>query len=112
MAGKAIPVRVGDAVILVEASPMAGSEHTSTRATKAADGAIEAFDAVKGTIVDLAVATVRVIEAAAERAARPDHVEITFGLKVTVEGKVIVAGASAEGSIEVKLTYDTPGRGG
>lgn len=99
MPGKAVPVRIGDTVVLVEAAPVAGSELTAARsgkAAKAADGVIDAFEGVRDTIVALAVGTVETIEAAAARAVRPDHVEVTFGLKLTVEGTVIVAGAAAE----------------
>jgi hypothetical protein len=49
-----------------------------------------------------------VIEKAAARAARPDHVEIEFSLGFSVSGKVVmVAGATGEATLRVLLSYDT-----
>ncbi|MGH3830265.1 MAG: CU044_2847 family protein [Pseudonocardiaceae bacterium] len=36
---------------------------------------------------------------------RPDEVKVTFGLKFSAQGNVIVAGASGAATLEVTLTY-------
>ncbi len=45
-----------------------------------------------------------------DRAVRPDQVEVTFGLKFSAHGNVVLAGASGEATLEVKLSY-TPNHG-
>jgi hypothetical protein len=47
------------------------------------------------------------IEKSAARAARPDRVEVEFGLRFSASGGVIMAGAAGEASLLVRLTYDT-----
>ena len=42
----------------------------------------------------------------AGRAARPDALEVEFGVKFSAKGDIIVAGASGEVTLKVKLTYD------
>ena len=46
-----------------------------------------------------------VIGQMSERAVRPDQVEVTFGLKFSAQGNVVLAGASGEATLEVKLSY-------
>lgn len=36
----------------------------------------------------------------------PDHIEVEFGIKFDVEAGVIIAKASMEASLNVKLTWD------
>lgn len=103
--GAVVPVRVGDGSILVETTVVAGSEPTS-RASDAAGAVVDAFDAARDAIVDLATSTWEAIEEAGKRAARPAHVEVEFGLKFSAKGNVIVAGAAGEATLRVKLTYD------
>ena len=52
-----------------------------------------------------ASSTVDVIGQMSERAVRPDQVEVTFGLKFSAQGNVVLAGASGEATLEVKLSY-------
>jgi hypothetical protein len=40
------------------------------------------------------------------REARPDGIEVKFGVKVTGEASWVVAKAATEGSFEVTLTWD------
>ena len=105
MASNVVPIQIGDAQVLIEVVSVAGTEPTS-KPGDAAQKVLGAFETVKDTIVDMAVSTKEVIDKTVDRAVRPDHLEIQFGLKVSAQGNVIVAGASAEASITVKLTYD------
>ena len=103
MAG-VLQVRVGDGVLLVETVPVAGSEPTS-RVGDAIDGVVDAFTAVRGAIVELAESTAETIGEATRRGAQPDGVEVEFGLKFSAHGNVLLAGASGEATLRVKLTY-------
>jgi hypothetical protein len=104
-----IPVQVGDVELLVETTPVAGTEPTS-KLDEAGERVASAFVRAQSAIVEIATSTVDVIKRTAERAARPDHVEVEFGLKFSAQGNVIVAGAAGEATLVVKLSYDaTPG---
>jgi NTP-dependent ternary system trypsin peptidase co-occuring protein len=115
VAGRAIPVRVGAIELLVETMPLAGSEPTS-RIDAAVDRVGGVFTRAQAAIVEVATSTVDTIEKAAVRAARPDQVEVEFGLKFSAKGDVIVAGAAGEATLKVKLVYrrnaDEPGGSG
>ena len=104
MAGRVVPMRVGDVELLVETSPVAGSEPTS-KLSRAQDAVGEAFERAQTAIVAVASSTVDVIGQMSERAVRPDQVEVTFGLKFSAQGNVVLAGASGEATLEVKLSY-------
>ncbi len=105
MAGKAQAVRVGAVELLFETVPVAGSEATA-KPGDVAGRVVDAFDRVKDAIVEVAASTVEVIERTTQLAARPDHLQVQFGLKVTANGNVVVAGVSAEASVMVTLVYD------
>ena len=94
MAGPLIPVRVGDIEIEVEAVRAAGTEATSGLAAKAAGNVQEAFGRAQDVIVEVAKSTAEMIEKAGA-AARPDRVEVEFGLKFSATGSVIMAGVAA-----------------
>jgi len=106
-AARLIPVRVGDIEIEVEASvPAAGTEATSGRTAKAAGDVLEAFSRAQDAIVEVARSTAQMIEKAGA-AARPDRVDVEFGLKFSASGTVIIAGVAGEASLKVTLGYDT-----
>lgn len=105
MASQLIPVRVGEIEIEVEAVPVAGTELTAGRAGKAALSVVEAFGRAQDAIVEVARSTAQVIERAGA-AARPDRVEVEFGLKFSASGGVIMAGVAGEASLKVTLSYD------
>jgi hypothetical protein len=105
MAAMTVPMKVGDLELLVEVSPLAGSESTS-RLSDSVDGVHDAFVRAQSAIVEVATSTVAMFEAAAERTARPDALEVEFGLKFSAKGNVIIAGASGEATLKVTLTYD------
>lgn len=100
-------MRVGDLDLEVEVVAVAGSEHTSA-ASRAAGGVLDAWEQARRAIEEIATSVAGVIERTAARAARPDHLEVSFGLKVSASGNVILAGAAAEASLAVKVSYDAP----
>jgi hypothetical protein len=105
MAGRLLPLQVGGVELLVEATPVAGSEPTSTRLDRAQDAVAEAFDRAQTAIVAIAASTVSTISELGQRAVRPDEMQVKFGLKFSVQGNVIVAGTAAEATLEVTMTY-------
>lgn len=105
MAARTVRVRVGELDIDVEVSPVAGTEPTS-KASRAAEAVLDAFGQAKEAIVEIAASMAEVVEATAARAARPDHLEVSFGLKVSAQGNVIVAGMAGEATLAVKVVYD------
>ena len=108
-ANRLIPVRVGDIEIEVEAVPVAGTEATSGRAAKAAGSVLEAFGRAQDAIIAVARSTAEMIEQAGA-AARPDRVDVEFGLKFSASGTVIMAGVAGEASLKVTLGYDVTDR--
>jgi hypothetical protein len=106
VAGRVVPMTFGGVEVLVETVPVAGSEPTSA-AEGAGEKVLDAFDKAREVIVGAAVSTVRVIEGLGAKAARPDRFEVEFGLGFSVKGNVIVAGASADATLKVKLSYDS-----
>jgi hypothetical protein len=105
MAGREIPVRVGEVEVLVETTAVAGSEPTS-RVDAAVDRVGEAFVRAQNAIVEIATSTVETIRKTTARAARPDQLEVEFGLKFSAKGDVIVAGAAGEATLRVKIVYE------
>ncbi len=108
-ANRLIPVRVGDIEIEVEAVPVAGTEATSGRATKAAGNVLEAFGRAQDAIIEVAKSTAEMIDRAGA-AAQPDRVDVEFGLKFSASGGVIMAGVAGEASLKVTLGYDITAR--
>src|SRR6185437_11094756 len=108
--GRLIPVRVGAIEIEVEEVGVAGTEATSGRMAKATDSVADAFWRAQETIVEVARSTAQMIERAGA-AARPDRVEVEFGLKFSASGGVVMAGVAGEASLKVTLGYDTAARG-
>jgi len=108
MAPELIPVRIGETEILVETTKVPGSEQTSRLATTA-EGVTDAFAQAQQTILELAASTARTLEESGRRSVRPDGLTVEFGLKVAASGKVIVAGASAEATLRVTLSYGSRG---
>ncbi len=105
VAGPLIPVRVGDIEIEVEAVRAAGTEATSGLAAKAAGNVQEAFGQAQDVIIEIAKSTAEMIQKAGA-AARPDRVEVEFGLKFSASGGVIMAGVAGEASLKITLGSD------
>jgi Trypsin-co-occurring domain 1 len=103
---------VGGVEIEVEAVVTAGTEATSGgRVSKAAGGVLDAFSRAEEAIMAVARSTAEMIDrAGAGAAARPDRVEVEFGLKFSASGGVIMAGVAGEASLAVTLSYDVAAR--
>ncbi len=87
-----------------------GTEATSGgRASKAASGVLDAFSRAEEAIMAVAKSTAEMIDRAGT-AARPDRVEVEFGLKFSASGGVIMAGVAGEASLKVTLSYDAAAR--
>ena len=92
-----------DAPILVETTPQAGMKQVSISPTEVAQKSKEAIDSAMNTINQMAQRVVLTVDTLANR---PSEVEVEFSLKLNAEvGKAIIAKATAEGSMKVKLTW-------
>ena len=105
MAGRAVPLRVDGVELLVEVTQEAGSELTKATLDRAQEAVTDAFEHARQAIVTVAESTVKTIARLGQRSVRPDEMEVTFGLKFSAQGNVIVAGAAGEATLEVTLTY-------
>jgi hypothetical protein len=104
-----IPVRVGDIEIAVEAVTVPGTQPTAASPAKAAEKVRDAFERAQETILQVAKSTAQMIDRAGT-AARPDRVDVEFGLKFSASGGVIMAGVAGEASLKVTLSYDVAAR--
>jgi hypothetical protein len=101
---------VGGVEIEVEAVVVAGTEATAGgRVSKAAGSALDAFSRAEEAIMAVARSTAQMIDRAGATA-RPDRVEVEFGLKFSASGGVIMAGVAGEASLKVTLGYDAAAR--
>jgi hypothetical protein len=106
---RSIAVTVGDTEVLVETVTVTtpGTEQTAGRTQRMLENAADAFGQAEQVILNVAKTTAEMIEKAAARAARPDHVEIEFGLSFSATGGIVmVAGATAGATLRVLLAYD------
>ena len=104
-ANRLIPVKVGDIEVEVEAVQVAGTEATSGKAARAAGNVLDAFSRAQDTIIEVARSTAEMIDRAGTMA-RPNRVDVEFGLKFSASGTVIMAGVAGEASLKVTLGYD------
>jgi hypothetical protein len=109
VASRLIPIRVGDIEIEVEAVLVAGTEPTASKAERATGSVVEAFGRAQDAIIEVARSTAQMIERAGATA-RPDRVDVEFGLKFSASGTVIMAGVAGEASLKVTLGYDVAAR--
>jgi len=105
-------MRIGETEILVETTAVAGTEQAS--AVDALQGkAVDAFEQAKDAIVEVAKMTVGMIGRLPRSAvAQPSTVELEFALGFTVSGNVLLAGATANANLTVRLSYETAARPG
>ena len=103
-----IPVRVGESRSRSRRSRWPGpSRRRGGR--PGAGNVLEAFGRAQEAIIEVAKSTAQMIEKAGA-AARPDRVEVEFGLKFSASGGVIMAGVAGEASLKVTLGYDVAAR--
>jgi hypothetical protein len=105
-------MRVGDVELLVEVSDVmvAGSQPTSALG-EASKRVVDAFDKAEEAVVAMATSLAGTVNRLADRAERPDHVQLEFGLSFTLQGDVVVASASGEATLRVRVGYDRPRQG-
>lgn len=100
--GRLIPIRIGDIEIMVEVAPIAGTEATSGRTTRA--NVVAAFNRAQDAIVEIARSTTEIVDRAGETAPL-DRLEVEFGLRFSASGEVIIAGVASEATLRVTLGY-------
>ncbi len=99
-----MPIIIGDDQILVEVLPIPGSQPTG-RLDDAKARIVDAAAQIDHVIGSVVAASVRAVTGAASRVHAPTSFEVEFGLKFSAEGNVIVAGATGEASLKIKLLY-------
>jgi hypothetical protein len=108
VANRFIPARVGDVEVLIETTPVPGTEPTVFGRQPPKEGAEEVadvFSKAQATILSIATTTAAVLDKASRAAVHPESLAVEFGLKFSTEGHIIVAKATAEASLKVTLTY-------
>ena len=105
MAGQTIPLKVSGVDLLVEVSSVAGSEPTSARLDRAGQAVANAYERTQEAILAIASSTAATISEMGKKSVRPAQVQVKFGLKISTQGGVIVAGVCGEANFEVTLTY-------
>lgn len=109
MPGKPVLVRVGDVELWMETRQGPPGTEQTAAIDKVQDRVTDAWQRAKDTIVAVGESTVDVIaRLRASEVASPAKVEVEFGLGFSAKGHVIVAEASAEATLKVKLVYELP----
>ncbi|GLY51638.1 CU044_2847 family protein [Lentzea sp. NBRC 102530] len=107
MAGKLVPMWIGDVEVEVETLAGPWSEDTSAL-DEAGKRVLDAFAIAREVIVGAAIATAETAGKIAARSVRPDKLEVEFGLGYSIKGNVVVVSGHADATLKVKLTYDAP----
>lgn len=100
----AIPVMLNGTQIYVEPVIQAGSQAMG-RLSDAREQVMDVASDLDKTIASLAASGVNAILRQQNTIQRPEAFEIEFGLKFSAEGRILVAGASADASLVVRLKY-------
>lgn len=101
-----LPMMVGEEELLVEVRSFeGGSENTSRTLDSARDAIVNGYQRVQSAIIAIGESTRSTINQLANSAAKPEELQIKFGLKFSAQGNVIIAGAAAEANLEVTLKY-------
>lgn len=108
MSGRLLPVRVGDVELLVEVTPIAGSQQTS-RLSDASGRVVDAYQQAQEAIIALSGSVADTVARLGQQAVRPDRVQVDFGLQFTASGSVFVASTSGQASLQVSIGYDSSG---
>jgi len=107
-ANRLISVRVDGLEIEAEAVLEAGTESMAGAGSRRRPGEVtDAFSRAEDAVVAFARSTAQMIERAGA-AARPDRVEVEFGLKFSASGGVILAGVAGEASLAVTSAMTSP----
>lgn len=98
-------VRIGDLDFLVEATQVPKPRPTSTPRALA-DRPGDVFDEVDDAMCAVARSAAQVVEQLAMVGTKPARIEVQFGLKVAVEGQILVAAPSDEATLRVSVRYE------
>ena len=99
-------MRVGGVDLLVSTVVLPGSEQTSGRLDRAGQKVVDAFDGAQAAIEAIGSRVADTVRSLNGQAAHPSGVSVEFGLSFTATGGVVVAGATAEASLKVTISYD------
>jgi hypothetical protein len=91
--------------VLVEVMSAPGTEQTASP-VRPAERIHEMFVHAESVISKIAESAVRVGRQIARQAQSPNKVEVQFGLAFTAQGQIVIAKATVEASLSVKVTYD------
>ena len=100
---KAIPAEIGGIPISVEVVTAPGDEATSRIPRQ--DRAKELFERAEAVIEQMAESTSRIAKRVSSREARPEQIEIQFGIKFSSQAGIVFASAATEASLAVKIVY-------
>lgn len=109
MAGRIVPIHIGNLELQVETAPVAGTEPTS-KTGDATRAVVDAYSHAQAAIVEIATSVAATVDQVTERARRPARVDVEFGLKFSAKGTVFVAEASGEATLRVLVSYDAAGQ--
>lgn len=106
-----IPIRIGDVELLVEAvaGPVAGSQPTSV-VGDVAGKVVDAYARAERAIVAVARSVAGTVMALRAEDVCPQRLEVEVGLKFTVQGDLVLASASAQSSLRVRVSYEPSAR--
>ncbi|GIJ44636.1 hypothetical protein Val02_15220 [Virgisporangium aliadipatigenens] len=99
-----LPVDLNGVSVLVETTSIGGTEPTSGR-NRRTERASDMFADAQTVIEEMAISALETGRRICSRAGKPDQLEIQFGLKFATQGTIIVASASAEASLVVKIVF-------
>jgi hypothetical protein len=99
-----LPVDLNGVSIFVEAAPIGGTEPTSGRG-RGVDRVSDMLSNAQTVIEEMAVSVMETGRRICSRATNPDQLEIQFGLKFAAQGSIIMASASTEASLVVKIVF-------
>ncbi|MFF3671321.1 CU044_2847 family protein [Microtetraspora malaysiensis] len=99
-----VAMQLGNVEVFVEAVPVPGSEPTSALDNQVARTK-EMFGRAQEVIEQVAISANEIRERISKHARKPDQIEVQFGLKFSAQGHIIVASASLESSLTVKIVY-------
>ena len=108
MAERVVPMHVGGVELLVSTMLLPGSEQTSGRLDRAGQKVVDAFDGAQAAIEAIGSRMADTIRSLNGQSVYPSGVSVEFGLSFTATGGVVVAGATAEASLKVTITYNRP----
>lgn len=98
-----IPAEISGVTLLVEAVPVPGSEPTSRHDST---GRVQdMFYRAQEVIEKIAITTGELRDRLATKSRAPDQIELQFGISFATQGQIVIAGASAQASLSVKITY-------